>query len=244
MNHRRILSVLIAAVLASTSILLGVEAAGAAVGKQYVSVRGPGGKKIGREVSAKVEVTNTSANASLTPERLNTIVLTSRAARFNSRAHRVSRCSAKLPNDGRAARCPSKSKIGSGSFKGIFGQPFAPINSLGVLSPVSGSIRLYNYKTHSGEQARILAVMRTSKPIAGVSINLIVPVTKSGKITINVPDVAGMPPAIPAALPAGSRFILTKMFVKVDSRKERRGRPFLSLKTTRTLDFRFQTFFE
>lgn len=86
--------------------------------------------------------------------------------------------------------------------------------------------------------------MRMSKPLAGVSYNLIVPVTRGGKITIDVPKVVDMPPAIPAALPLGTRFILTKLYVKVDSRKEKRGRPFLSLQTTRNIDFRFQTFFE
>lgn len=244
MNDRRMIAVLIAAVLVTASAFHGAEAAKAATGKQSVSVRGPGGKKIGREVTAKVRLTNTSANKNLTPERLGKIVLTSRVARFNSKARRIKRCSASLPNDGRASSCPSRSKVGSGSFRGIFGQPFTSVVSLGVLSPVSGSIRLYNYKTRKGEQARILAVMRMSKPLAGVSYNLLVPVTKSGKITIDVPKVVEMPPAIPAALPLGTRFILTKLYVKVDSRKEKRGRPFLSLKRTKSIDFRFQTFFE
>lgn len=226
------------------SAVVAVSPAQAAISKAAINVKGPGGKKIGREVRARAEIRNTSVNPAVTPERLGKLVLTSRVARFNSKAHRVRRCSAKLYNDGRAARCPSRSKVGSGSFTGIFGQPFMSAAMLGVLAPVSGSIRLYNYKTHSHEQARLLAVMRIRKPLAGVSINLIVPVTRSGKMTIDVPDVAEMPPAIPAALPLGTHFILTKLTAKIDSRKERRGRPFLSLKTTKRIDIRLQAMFE
>lgn len=241
--HRTIRLLLTAAVLVSATALA-AGSAEAALGTAHITVKGPGGEKVGREVDAKATITNTSANPALTPERLNTILVTSKVARFNSRAHRFKRCSAKLPNDGNPARCPSKSKVGSGSFTGIFGQPFAPVGMLGVLAPVSGSIRIYNYKTRSGEQARLLAVMRMSKPLAGVSYNLIVPVTKKGVMTINVPDVPAMPPAIPAALPAGSRFILTKVYAKIDAKKERRGKPLLWLKTHKSLDIAVQANFE
>lgn len=244
MSARRALRFALVLSLVAVATAVAISPAQAAISKASISVKGPGGKKIGREVTARTEVRNTSVNPAITPERLGKMILTSRVARFNSRAHRISRCSAKLPNDGNRARCPSRSQVGSGSFTGIFGQPFMSAAMLGVLGPVSGSIKIYNYKKRSSEQARLLAVMRISKPLAGVSINLIVPVTKSGKMTIDVPDVPEMPPAIPAALPLGTHFVLTKLYAKINSRKERRGRPFLSLKTTKSIDVRLQALFE
>lgn len=240
---RTIRPALVIAVCAAAT-LASVAPAQAALGTQSISIRGPGGNKIGREITANLAMKNTSTNPALAPERLDKLILTSRVARFNSRAHRVKRCSTKLPNDGRAAACKRSAQVGTGSFSGIFGQPFLAAGMLGVLAPVSGSIKIYNYRKHSSEQARLLAVMRVRKPLAGVSINLIVPVTKSGRATINVPDVAEMPPAIPAALPAGTRFILTKLSAKIVSRKERHGRPFLSLKTHRSIDARLYAMFE
>lgn len=228
-----------AACLAATSM-----PAAAAAGQVSVHVSGRGAATPGREIHASVLFTNTNANPANAPERLNQLLVTSRALRYNSRARGYKRCHAALPNDGSSARCSRTTKVGSGRFYGIFGQPLQSATLLGVLAPVSGTITLYNYMPGHGMQARLLAVMKTRTPLAGVSINLLIPVSRGGTMTINVPDVPGMPPAIPAALPQGSRFILTKLVASVSAKRERRGKPFAYLRTIKNLDVKVQAAFE
>jgi hypothetical protein len=218
--------------------------AAAATGQVSVHVKGRGVVKAGREVSASIGVTNVNRNAANAPERLNQLLIISRALRYNSRARSYRRCSAALPNTGSPARCSRRTKVGSGSFTGIFGQPLQPASMLGTLAPVSGTITLYNYKPGGGQQVRLLAVMRTRTPLAGVSINLLVPVSRRGTMTINIPDVSQMPPAIPAALPPGSRFVLTNLKATVKAPRERRGKPFVYLSTTKKLDVNVEASYE
>lgn len=235
---------LLAAVTTCVLLVAMVPRADSATGRAGVKVSGNGVKKAGREVRATVYYTNTNSNAGIAPERVNQILVSSRTLKWNSRARGVPRCGAAIPNDGRAPRCSSRSKVGSGSITGIFGQPLQSATLLGVLSPVNATVTLYNYKPASGNQARLLAVVRTRTPLAGVSINVLVPVSRGGTLTINVPDVAQMPPAIPAALPPGSRFILTSMTASVTAKKQRRGKPYVYLRTLKNLHMNVSASYE
>lgn len=235
---------LLAAVTTCVLIVAMVPRADAATGRAGVKVTGNGVKKAGREVRATVYYTNTNSNAGFAPERVNQILVSSRTLKWNSRARGVPRCAASIPNDGSAPRCSSRSKVGSGSITGIFGQPKQSAMLLGVLSPVSGSVTLYNYRPAGGNQARLLAVVRTRSPLAGVSINVLVPVSRGGTLTINVPDVAQMPPAIGAALPPGSRFMLTSLTATVTAKKQRRGKPYIHLRTLKNLHMNVSATYE
>lgn len=236
---------LIALAITAVALLsLGAISAHSATGKAGVTVKGAGAQKAGREVKASLVYTNTSVNPALAPERVTRIQVTSRTLKWNSRARGVPRCGASIPNNGAAPRCSSKSKIGSGRVSGIFGQPGQDRNLLGVLAPVSGTITLYNYRPARGNQARFLAVIRTRTPLVGVSINVLVPVSRGGTITIDVPDVAQMPPAIVAALPAGSRFVMTSLSTSITAKKQRRGRPYAYLRTLKRLDVRVTADYE
>lgn len=236
---------LIALAIAAVALLtLGAFSAHAATGKAGVTVSGVGAQKAGREVRAALTYTNTSVNQALAPERVTRIQVTSRALKWNSRARGVPRCGARIPNNGAAPRCSRKSKIGSGRVSGIFGQPGQDRNLLGVLAPVSGTITLYNYRPARGNQARFLAVIRTRTPLVGVSINVLVPVSRGGTITIDVPDVAQMPPAIIAALPAGSRFVMTSLNTSITAKRQRRGKPYVYMRTLKRRDVKFVAFYE
>lgn len=235
---------LLAAVMTCVLIAALAPSADAATGRAGVKVTGNGVKKAGREVRATLYYTNTNSNAGFAPERVNQILVSSRTLKWNSRARGVPRCGARIPNDGSAPRCSRRSKVGSGNVTGIFGQPLQSATLLGVLSPVSGSVTLYNYKPARGNQARLLAVIRTRTPLAGVSINVLVPVSRSGTLTINVPDVAQMPPAIGAALPPGSRFILTSLTASVSAKKQRRGKPYVYLRTLKNLHMNVSATYE
>lgn len=205
---------------------------------------GNGVKKAGREVRSTLYFTNTNSTPGFAPERLNQILVSSRTLKWNSRARGVPRCGARIPNDGNPPRCSSRSKVGSGRISGTFGQPMQSSLLLGVLSPVSATVTLYNYRPARGNQARLLAVIRTRTPLAGVSINVLVPVSRGGTLTINVPDVAQMPPAIGAALPPGARFILTSMTATVTAKKQRRGKPYTYLRTLKNLHFSVSATYE
>lgn len=235
--HARTRPMLLLFAAVTTCALLAaiVPRADAATGRAGVKVTGNGVKKAGREVRATMYYTNTNSNAGIAPERVNQILVSSRTLKWNSRARGVPRCGASIPNDGNAPRCSSRSKVGSGTITGIFGQPLQSATLLGPLAPVTGSVTIYNYRPASGNQARLLAVVRTRTPLAGVSINVLVPVSRSGTLTINVPDVPQMPAAIGAALPVGSRFILTSLTATVTAKRQRRGKPYVYLRTLKNL---------
>ncbi len=232
------------AIAAVVMLTFSTVSAKAATGKAGVTVSGAGAKKAKREIRASLTYTNTHVNSAFTPERVTRIQISSRALKWNSRARGVPRCRARIPNNGAAARCSRRSKIGTGRVSGIFGQPGQSASLLGVLAPVRGRITLYNYRPGRGQTARFLAVIRTTKPLAGVSINVLVPVSRRGTITIDVPDVVDMPPAIIAALPAGSRFIMTSLRTKITAKRQRRGRPYAYLRTVKKLDVKIAAFYE
>lgn len=234
----------LAAVMTCVLIAALAPSADAATGRAGVKVTGNGVKKAGREVRATLYYTNTNSNVGFAPERVNQILVSSRTMKWNSRARGVPRCGARIPNDGSAPRCSRRSKVGSGRITGIFGQPKQSAILLGVLSPVSGTVTLYNYKPARGNQARLLAVVKTRTPLAGVSINVLVPVSRAGTLTIDVPDVAQMPPAIIAALPPGTRFMLTSLTATVTAKKQRRGKPYVYLRTLKNLNFGVSAIYE
>lgn len=210
------------------------------------------------EVAVKVKLAKAGAPAKLTmvidntdsanvPDRISSVVVTSKVAKFNSKA--VPQCSTPVPsnaagnNTGAALNpaCPKGSKIGSGKFTantGIEGQPI-PFNDLGV---INGAINVYNYKPGPGEQAALLFELMSDTPVPDTHQYMRAGVTKGGVVVANIPNVADLPPKVAdllrnpdmsfrTASMAHSEYTLTA------PRPKKGQKPFFTLKNTKNMDF-------
>ncbi len=206
--------------------------------RAYLNVTGSGAKKAGKAVNVGLGMAVSDSNPAIVPARVSEVIVRSRTLKFNARARGLRTCSATLPTNGAAARCPSRSKVGSGKFTAVFGfpgQPIATIDPAKALS--SGRIAIYNYRRSSGQQARLLAVITAGKPV-NYTVNLLVPVTRSGVATIVMPDMKDLAPLVRELYPAGTRLVATSFDVKLRAKRQRRGKPFMYLRTLKRLEIR------
>jgi hypothetical protein len=226
------------ATAALSAMALVVPADAALNDRAYLNVTGPGAKRAGKAVNVGLGMAVSDSNPALVPARVSDVIVRSRTLKFNARARGLRTCTASLPTNGAAARCPSRSKVGSGKFKAVFGfpgQPIATIDPAKALS--SGRITIYNYKRQSGQQARLLAVITASVPV-NYTVNLPVPVTRSGVATIVMPDMKDLAPIVRDLYPAGTRLVTTSFDAKVRAKSQRRGKPFMYLRTLKRLEIR------
>lgn len=227
--------------LAATAIWAGAGApANAALSEASLRIGGPGVRIAGREASISLSFLNTSTDPAVTPEVIDRLSFRSRIMRVNGNARSVTTCGARVPKNGDAARCPRGSRIGTGSFAGLLGVPGEPVDKFGALSSVAGKLVLYNYERRGREQARMLAVITSTKPFAGVAINLKLIVSRKGELSVDVPDLAQLPRIIRNAYPKGTRVVLTDLAARIPARRERSGRPFVWLRSLKQVHVDFE----
>lgn len=90
----------------------------------------------------------------------------------------------------------------------------------------------------------MIAVIDTDKPFGGISVNLRIPVSRSGVVAIDVPDLPQLPPLISTAYPQGTRLVMTKLSVTIDAPRRRRSKPFVWVRTPRRLGMKVQAITE
>lgn len=218
------ISLAVACVIALAAI---PQPVGAAIDHSSVDITGAGTRERGRELGLGLSIRNSATNPELTPEVIDRIVFRSPSIRFNGGARSVATCHSSVPRDGSAARCPRKSKVGSGSVTAILGTPGESAKAFGVLSRVSGKLAVYNYRRRGTEQARLLAVVDSAAPFSSVTINLMFRVTAKGVLEIDIPRLRDLPRPIRKSYPSKTKVVLEKLRVQVNARRERSGRPFI-----------------
>lgn len=224
--RRALLVTLVAVAVSVSAVAVGV----AALERTSVTFGGPGVTTAGREISLKVTATNAGPDRAVTPDEVARIRVDSPSVRFNGDSDSVSTCRARLPTDGDTAACPKSSRVGDGAVAGTIGEPGKPVNMYGALSDFRGKLRLFNYRHPGGQPARILAVVSASKPFRGVAINLVLPVSRYGVVTVDIPKFSQLPRLIRKSYPKGTRLVLTKFSARIVSPPKTRGLPFLSLR--------------
>lgn len=216
-----------------------LHAAPAADGSEQTmtyKIAGPGLSKAGREVKMSVKYANRATDPAVAPALIDRALISSNSLRFNGAADGVSACAAAIPDDGNPVSCPRRSYVGRGTVTGIIGQPGQPIDLFGSLSPVEGKFKIYNYKRGRGESARMIAVIETTRPIAAFYINLVIPVSRSGVMEVDVPDVAELPSPVDTWYPAGTRLIVTGLSTDLYAPRKRKTKPFMWLRHAKRAD--------
>jgi hypothetical protein len=226
----------LAFVCAALASMAGVAAA--ALDRTSVTFGGAGTTIAGREISLKVTASNVAATTSETPDEIARIEVHSPSARFNGESDSVSVCRARMPTNGDPASCPKSSRVGDGSVAGILGEPGKPADMYGALSVFKGKIRLFNYKHPGDEPARMLAVVTTSKPFGGQSMNLVLPVSKEGVVRVDIPTRSKLPPLFRKSYSKQTKLVLTRFSARIVSPRKRNARPFLALKVPGQMDSR------
>ncbi|MBI2691120.1 MAG: hypothetical protein HYX29_04150 [Solirubrobacterales bacterium] len=224
--------------LVCAALVSATGVAAAALGRTSVTFGGAGTTIAGREISLKVTATSVAATPSETPDEIARIEVHSPSARFNGDSDSLSVCRARLPTNGDPATCPKSSRVGDGSVAGILGEPGKPADMYGALSLFKGKIRLFNYKPRGGEPARMLAVVTTSKPFRGQSINLVLPVSKDGVVRVDIPTRSKLPPLFRKSYSKQTKLVLTQFSARVIAPRKRSDRPFLALKVPGQMDSR------
>lgn len=193
-------------------------------------IEGPGAATAGRELTINVSATNVSSDPKTTPEAIDRLVISSHSIRFNGDAQGVATCTARLPRNGDPANCPKSSKVGHGRVTGILGTPGKPSDMFGALSKVSGRFKLFNYKHPRGQPARMVAVITATKPFGGVSINLMLPVSRDNGVAIDIPPLSKLPPLIRNSYPKGTQVVLSTFKATIKSPPRQNSKPFAWLR--------------
>lgn len=203
--------------LASVLLATGTPQASAAIRRVDYRLRGIGLEKKGRPLQISILVTNVSRAPGTVPETVKRITFGSRAIGFNPRARGVSICRSRIPNNGQAPDCARSSVVGHGRVEGLLGTPGSRDDEFGILSEVAGRFTLYNYKKRTGETARLVAVVDTEKPFAGLAINLQASIDRFGEVIVKVPKLSKLPPFISKSYPSGTQLALTRLSATVGS---------------------------
>lgn len=180
-------------------------------------LRGDGLERKNRSLAISVVVTNVARVPGTTPDAIKRVTFGSRAIAFDPRGKGVATCSARIPKDGSELECPRRSVVGRGRVEGILGTPGARDDEFGVLSDVAGRFTLHNYKRRPGETARMVAVIATEKPFAGLAINLPASINRFGEVVVTIPPISRLPSFIADAYPAGTKLVLTRLSATVGS---------------------------
>jgi hypothetical protein len=175
------------------------------------------------------------------PERIKTIVVTSKSVKWNSKA--VPYCNVKIPTnadgDNNAAKltCPSKSKVGSGKFlvnTGIPGQ--APPAELYV---IDGNVTVYNYKPRPGNVAGFLVEIQSDVPVPNAHQYQYVGITRAGVMTAEIPNTADLPPQVRDILLnlPGRQISLNSLDLTLKAPKVKKGKkPLFTITNFKKLD--------
>jgi hypothetical protein len=195
--------------------------------------------KAGAPATVVTEIKNND-NAGLVPQRVSAITIASKVAKWNSKA--IPQCASTIPTNAagnnNAAQispaCPSKSKVGSGTFTVNTGTVGQPIPS--ELGTISGTVNVYNYKPGSN-QAALLFEIKSDIPVPNAHQYALATVSRTGVLSAQVPNTTDLPPAVQQFL-TGRTTSLNNLKVTIKSPKPaKRKKPFLTLKNTKNMDF-------
>ncbi|MBI4898110.1 MAG: hypothetical protein HY827_07060 [Actinobacteria bacterium] len=237
-------AVAVATILVGAICAIAPESALAIPKDMSYRIYGPGTSDPDREVKMTMSITNTENDPAITPMMINRLQFESRTLRFNGSAKGLDVCTVKVPNNGDPARCPRRSLVGRGTVSGVLGTPGKPRDGFGALSYAAGHFRLYNYRRRGGESARMVAVIDTSKPFAGYSINLSIPISRTGEIDVRVPELRELPAFISASYPLDTRLVITDLTVKLEPPRARGGKPFVWLRRPGSMAMNFRAICE
>lgn len=238
---RRLFTVVL---LAAIVAVISSTRAGGTVSHASFKFSGPGIIHAGREIKVSGLVTHNATDPAVTPEVIDRVALSSRTVSFNAHADGVATCRGRIPDDGTPALCPRRSLVGYGTVAGILGTPGQPVDKFGLLSSVAGKYKLYNYKRRRGESARMIAVIKTEKPLGGIAVNLKIPVSRRSEIDVDIPRMSQLPSPISAAYPQGTSLVVTKLTVTIDAPRSRQTKPYVWVRTPRRLGMTFEVITE
>lgn len=198
-------------------------------------------KKPGAPAKAIIKIDNTDPG--VVPQRVSTLVIASKVAKFNGSA--LPACKTPVPSNALGNNnageinppCPSKTLVGKGTFianTGITGQPL-PAD----FGTIDGDMRVYNYKKSGGEQAALLVELRSDIPVPNAHQYLRAGITKGGVIRATIPNTADLPPQVSNLLrnPDGSYRTTSMANMSLTLASPRGKKPFFTLKQVKKLDF-------
>lgn len=209
------------------------------------------------ETSAKVTLAKAGAPATLVmkvdntdtlkvPDRISSVVVTSKSAKFNSAA--VPACTTAVPTNAAGTnnaaeinpKCPAKSKVGKGTWIANTGTPGQPIPA--DLGTLSGTTNIYNYKKAGGEQAALLMELMSDIPVPNAHQYIRVSISNSGVVTALVPNTADLPPAVANFLRNADLSYRTTSMAQVNytinKLTPKKGKkPFFTMKNLKKIDF-------
>jgi hypothetical protein len=198
-------------------------------------------KKAGAPATAVITINNTDT-AGIVPEPITNVTIKSAVAKFNGKA--ITQCKTPVPtgaanNGGKInPACPSKSKVGSGSFIVNTGKVGQPLPS--EFGTIDGKINIYNYKPSGGGNAALLMEVLSQTPVPNTHVYVVATI-KGGTITARVPKMEDLPPAVieilsPPSQPQNARVVsLAKITTSIKPPKSKK--PFFTLKNTKNLSF-------
>jgi hypothetical protein len=249
--------ILIATVVAALAI--GVSASNAAL-QNSVSVALKF-KKAGGPGTLDVSLTNTE-DGDLVPARIKTLIISSSSGTYNTKAipyckivpslkvggpdtiptnaaqNNNSEALASEPgasnSDVVKKNCPITSLVGKGKFEAAIGDVGKPFDR-GQAGLITGFVYLYNYKPRAGDQLAFVAWIKSDNPVPDANQYQYVGVNKKGVIKTDLPARADIPPNIQNALPPGT-ISLTKLSLKLESKKPKKGKPIFSIKSFSNLN--------
>lgn len=195
---------------------------------------------------AKVVMTIDNTDTTKVPERISSVVISSKVAKFNGSA--VPACGTAVPTNAAGTNnagkinppCPAKSKVGKGTWVANTGTPGEPIPpDLGTLS---GTMNVYNYKKAGGEQAALLMEVMSDIPVPNAHQYIRVGVSNSGVLNAVLPNTADLPPTVANFLRNPNLTFRTtsmsKVVTTITSPKPAKGKkPFMTLKNLKNIDF-------
>jgi hypothetical protein len=205
-----------------------------------VSIKQPG-------APATVTLMVNNSDDTRVPQRVNTMLVSSSTAQWNSKA--VARCKPDPPNnqlghndlnDVPYPLCPSGSKVGTGTFTVNTGTPGEPIPT--DLGTISGSINIYNHTPAAGQSAAFLIELLSDIPVPNDHEYELAQISKSGTVTVPLLNIDQLSPAVKNILsPPGKprQLALSKLQVKIKSPTPKKGaKPFVTLKSVTNVNFR------
>ena len=213
------------------SFVFAPTSASAALSNLDFQIKGPGIEHAGRELTVSFSATNAALGPTTTPEALTGMRISSHSISFNGDSDSVTTCQASLPKNGDPAKCPKSSRVGGGRVSGILGTPGQATDVFGPLSFFNGKFKLFNYKHPRGQPARMVAVITSTSPFGGVAINLVIPVSSKGVVSVKVPPMSKLPPIIRNSYPNGTQLVLTEFSTDIVAPRRKRSKPFLWLRT-------------
>jgi hypothetical protein len=223
-------------------------------------------KKAGGPGSIKIQYENLEPSGgnpdALVPERIAKIIVTSKAAGYNSKALPYckvvptqtvggadeiptnaagnNRSDFLTPEPGGKntqtvlKNCPLSTLVGKGTFEAVIGTVRQPFDP-GASGLITGKVYAYNYKPRSGDQAAMVVWIQSDNPVPNANQYQYVGISKSGVITAILPNRGDIPPNIAAVLPDGT-ISMTKLSLDLTSPKPKKGKPLFTIKSFSNLD--------